>query len=339
VNTLSTSQREEHQATRTGGTTRLVDYLKARLIVVPSREIGGLITSGFVHIRRDGKAAAGRTFDLLVAGDRIAIDRRALAALETSRRWIVPWETTLQLHHEDEDLLVVEKKAGVHVHPLGARREATLLGALIFHAGARADQPWGEWRPHIVQRLDRAVAGLLLVAKGAAMKDALCRLQQRGELRRRYRTMVVGRVRGNSGTIEEPLGRDPECNYRRGPLSIECGGQRAVTRWTVVERFEDRTLLDVEPFTGRTHQIRAHMTGIGHPIVGDVLYSFASVSARSRKATVPGPTDPTVSERSESEAIALHAVEIAFRHPRSGAERCFQSSLPVRFGHTWKGSG
>ncbi len=315
-----------HQVTQLDRSTRLVDYLKDRLIVVPSREIGALVTSGFVRVDRNGTGTAGRTYDLLAAGDEITIDAAALSALETTGRWIAPWDAALRVHHEDEDLLVVEKEAGVNVHPLGSRRSATLLGALIFHAGARANQPWGKWRPHLVQRLDRAVAGLLLVAKGATMKDALDRIRQRGGLRRRYHALVLGRVGEDAGTIDEPLGRDPACDYRRGRLSIECGGQRAVTHWSVVRRFDDRTLLEVEPLTGRTHQIRAHLAGIGHSIVGDRLYSFAypRVAASADNAVARTlPAQPTPGHAA-STTIALRAVELAFRHPQSGAHLCFR---------------
>ncbi len=330
---LAADMDSEHEVSQIEAPTRLVDYLKARLIAVPGREVGTLITSGFVRIRHNGNDTTGRTYDLLTPGDRIGVASPALAALKTSGRWITPWSTTLRVHHEDEDLLVVEKAAGVHVHPLGAHRAATLLGALIFHAGARTNRPWGGWRPHIVQRLDRPTAGLLLVAKGPMMKDALVRLQQRGGLRRRYRAMVLGNVREAAGIIDDPLGRDPCCDYRRGRLSTECGGQSAVTCWSVVQRSEDRTLLDIEPLSGRTHQIRAHLAGIGHSIVGDRLYS-------SRYSTAAEGTDDAARMRQESSlpgqaastAIALRAVELAFRHPRSDEQLSFRSPPTAEFG-------
>jgi len=296
------------------GAMRLVDYLKAFLVAVPVTEIGDLITTGRVemeiHGDRLGNRLPGRTIDVVTGGDRLFVDRAALAELERTSRWNPPWDHRIAIIHEDDDVIVCAKPAGMHVHPLGDRREHTLVNALVFHAGVRPGHPWGTWRPHVVQRLDAVVSGLLVVAKNAESKAALVREQKRGELSRTYVAMVDGDVSGDSGTIDAPVGRDPFVRGKRNVLAD--GGRRAVTRWRVAARYDGRTLVELRPETGRTHQLRVHLSSLGHPIAGDVLYG----SSRGDGA----------------HAIALHASEVRFRHPRRGEELFFRLEPPDGFG-------
>ena len=269
---------------------RLVDVVKAHLVVVPVGEIGGLIARGAVHLAE----RVGRMAELVRDGDVLAVDATDIAPLA-----LPPDDAALAIRYEDDELVICSKPAALHVHPLGRFREGTLLNRMLWHVGARANQPWASARPSPLHRLDRAASGLVAFAKSAAAHDAFRRLLAEHQIERRYTAMVIGHVHGDAGTIDAPLGRDPTLDYRRAVVPIADGGQHAVTQWTVLARHADRTLLEVTLETGRTHQIRAHLASIGHPIVGDQLYIDGGE---------PAP------------AIALHATRLAFRHPHSGAE-------------------
>ncbi len=280
---------------------RLVDVVKAHLVVVPVGDIGGLITRGAIEIA----GRVGRMAELVRDGDVVTADAAAIAPLA-----LPPEDGALEIRYEDADLLVCDKPAGMHVHPIGPYREGTLVNRLLWHVGARPDHPWGATRPSPVHRLDRAASGLVAIAKSAHIQDAVRRLLVEHQIERRYVALVAGRVTGDAGTIDAPLGRDPALDYRRAILPVEHGGQRAVTHWTVIERRADRTLLEITLETGRTHQIRAHLASIGHPISGDRLYAEGTDAAAE---------------------IALHATRLRFQHPRTGAQVVVASPMPARF--------
>jgi 23S rRNA pseudouridine1911/1915/1917 synthase len=283
---------------------RLVDYAKALLVVVPVHEIGGLIARGAFSI--DGRTA--EIADPVAAGAVVVANAAAIAPFV-----LRPEPVPLVIRYEDDDVLVSDKPAGMHVHPLGPHREGTLLNALLWHCGARDDQPWGRWRPRPLHRLDRAASGLIAIAKHAAIHDDVRKQFADHAIERRYRAVVHGRVASESGTIDAPLGRDPTCDYRRAIVEVERGGQHAVTHFTRIEQAGEHTLLELVLETGRTHQIRAHLASIGHPIVGDTLY--AEGGGRSVAAS----------------AILLHAVELRMRHPRSSAIIACSSPVPSHF--------
>ncbi len=291
---------------------RLVEYAKAHLVTLPVAAVGELVARG--KIRIDGiRASTTRT--RVGDGDALDLDAADLAAGQP----LLPQPVALVVHHEDRDLLVVEKPAGMHVHPLGAHRTETLLNALLWHAGARPDEPWGAWRPSAAHRLDRAASGLRVIAKHAAVHDALRRAFERGGITRRYVALVRGEVAGERGTIDAPLARDPAAPYRRAVIA---GGQPAITHWRVVARHGATTELALELATGRTHQIRAHLASIGHPIANDTLYASAA----------PGEAGAQSAPR-----IALHACELVLAHPVTGAAITCRSPAPPDVVTAWAG--
>lgn len=276
---------------------RLVDHARAHLAVVATREVGPLIARGAIRLAD----RAGRIAEPVHAGDVLEIGAEAFRDLRARQLVTEPVDLGLDVVHEDDVLIVVDKPSGLHVHPMGRYRDDTVLGGLLWHAGARPDRPWAAWRPHPAHRLDRATSGLLAFAKNRAAQLAFQELLDARRVERTYLALVHGDVAGDAGTVDLPLGRDPERDYRRAVVAVDDGGQPAVTSWRVAERHGDRTLLEVTLGTGRTHQIRVHLASLGHPVVGDSLYAG-------------GGPDAGVSARH----IELRAVALALPHPTTG---------------------
>jgi 23S rRNA pseudouridine1911/1915/1917 synthase len=237
------------------------------------------------------------------AGEAILVDlAEAVDPADPSAGEGVPYEVVL----EDEHLLVVDKPAGVVVHPAPGHPTGTLAQALAGRAAGGPDP----WRPGIVHRLDRDTSGLMVVAKSDRVHRALQQLIGRRELEREYLALVEGRPDARSGTIDAPLGRD---RAQRQLVSIRSDSPRgARTHFVVEETYPRTTLLRVRLETGRTHQIRAHMAAIGHPICGDPQYGGAKSGRRL------GLTRQF-----------LHAKRLRFTHPVSGADTCCESKPPA----------
>jgi 23S rRNA pseudouridine1911/1915/1917 synthase len=214
---------------------------------------------------------------------------------------LAPEEVGLRIAHEDEHLLVVDKPAGVVVHPSPGHASGTLVHGVLAHGAAGGE----EERPGIVHRLDRDTSGLLVVARSVEAHERLKRLVQRRGLERTYSALVRGRPRSRRGRIEAPIGRD-----RRDPTrqSLKTDSPRdAVTHFELVELIGQHALLRVDLETGRTHQIRVHLAAIGLPVVGDPVY---------------GVPDPALGRQ------FLHAARLAFDHPFTGERIEVESPLP-----------
>jgi 23S rRNA pseudouridine1911/1915/1917 synthase len=280
---------------------RLDRWLAAHVPDVSRARLQALIEDG--HVRVDG--AVPKRALRLQGGERVDLTIPSRAPDE-----LRPEPIALTIVHEDDDVLVVDKPAGMVVHPGAGHADATLAAAALAHAPG-IGFVGGARRPGIVHRLDKDTSGLRGIAKTQRAYDSLTRQLAARTVKRRYVAVVHGRMRAASGLVDAPIGRDPRHRQRMAVLPAG-KGKRAVTRWQVVQRFPDFTRLDVTLETGRTHQIRVHMASLGHPVVGDRVYG--------------GKSRPPI----QFEGLALHAAELAFLHPTTQAMQRFTASLPSR---------
>jgi 23S rRNA pseudouridine1911/1915/1917 synthase len=278
--------------------------------------VQALIRAGRVLV--EGRAA--RASQHLRAGERVLVELP-----EPRKVALLPEAIPLAIVYEDGHLLVVDKPAGLVVHPGAGVASGTLVHALLHHAPAIADVG-GAGRPGIVHRLDKQTSGLMVVAKSAAAYRALVEMLRARTVRRRYLAIVWGVPRAVTGTVEGAIGRDPR--QRKRMAVVARGGKPARTRWRVRERLHGAALLEVALDTGRTHQIRVHLAHLGHPVAGDPLYGGRG------KVQLSG----TAQERSLRSAVleglsrqALHATELEFPHPVTGELMRFTSPPPDDF--------
>ena len=232
-----------------------------------------------------------------------------------------PQAMDLEIVYEDDHLIVINKPAGLVVHPAPGNPDRTLVNALLAHCGDSLSGVGGVRRPGIVHRLDKDTSGLLVAAKHDAAHAGLSDLFARHDIQRLYRALVWGRPRQNKGRVEGNIGRDP--NNRKKMAVVQRGGKAAVTHYVQIERYgEAASLVDCRLETGRTHQIRVHMASLGHPVLGDPQYS------RARRGRVSDLPDNLRHAIDEFKRQALHAAELGFRHPMDGRDLNFQSQLP-----------
>lgn len=228
----------------------------------------------------------------------------------------------LDILYEDTDLLVLNKAAGMVVHPAPGNADSTLVNALLAHCGDSLSGIGGVRRPGIVHRLDKNTSGVMVVAKNDETHQRLSKLFAAHDLVRIYKTLVWGSPTARSGTIEASIGRHPVDRKR---MSVrKTSGRVAITEWWVEKRYGPAlkpvaTLMGCKLETGRTHQVRVHMAHIGCPVVGDPVYG------RNRKLSGPFAVLTTFHRQ------ALHAAVLEFRHPRDGRVMKFESELPQDF--------
>jgi 23S rRNA pseudouridine1911/1915/1917 synthase len=232
-----------------------------------------------------------------------------------------PEPIPLDVLYEDEDLLVVNKPAGMVVHPAAGHTRNTLVNALLFRCRDLSGIG-GTLRPGIVHRLDKQTSGLLVVAKADEAHLALSKQFKDHSVSREYVGLVHGRLSEEMGCVDEPIGRHLADRKRMSGRTRR--GRHAVTHWRVEQRFDQFTLLRFSLETGRTHQIRVHMSELGHPIVGDLLYG----NRRARLKPGAPAAQPVLQALKRMDRFFLHARRLGFEHPRNGAFLEFVCPLP-----------
>jgi 23S rRNA pseudouridine1911/1915/1917 synthase len=271
---------------------RTVQEILTGPLGVSRRMIQRLTRSQGIHLNRRApflgrKVRAGDVVAARLAGD----EESGVEAVEME----------LSIVHEDDDVLVIDKPPFLLVHPTSPEQTKTLAHGVAHHFRATGQRL--KVRP--VHRIDRDTSGLVLFAKSSAAHARLDRQLQAGEIERDYLALVQGVVAEDAGTVDAPIARHPRKPNLR---MVRPGGEHAVTRWRVVHRYADATLLELVLETGRTHQIRVHMAHLGHPVLGDRAYGGRAVAGLKRQA--------------------LHASRLAFAHPAGGGRLDFTSPLP-----------
>lgn len=226
----------------------------------------------------------------------------------------VAQDIALQIAYEDDHLIVVDKPAGLVVHPAAGNRDGTLVNALLHHCEGQLSGIGGVARPGIVHRIDKDTSGLIVAAKSDVAHEGLARQFAAHSIDRRYRAIVAGRPSPAEGSVDAPIARSPS---NRKKMAIVAGGKRAVTHYRMIRPLNRSALIECRLETGRTHQVRVHMASIGHALLGDPVYSKTAQAFR--------PLLETVNFRRQ----ALHAARLGFIHPVTSIALSFESEIPA----------
>jgi 23S rRNA pseudouridine1911/1915/1917 synthase len=278
---------------------RLDHFLAKRLPEYSRSRLQQLIRSGFVRVN----GATTRPRQIVRAGDKIDLTEPPVEKID-----VRPEPIPLEVLFEDGDLIVINKPAGLTVHPGAGHREHTLVNALLSHC-ATLSGIGGKERPGIVHRLDKETSGCLVVAKNDTAHRELSKQFAARTVEKIYLALVAGKLRKPSGVIEEKIGRHPIHRQRMSATSPR--GRSAKTEYRVIRSSDQASLVECRLHSGRTHQIRVHLHHLGHPVLGDKIYAprFAKNFARQM----------------------LHAWKLGFHHPRTGEWKNFEAPLPADF--------
>jgi 23S rRNA pseudouridine1911/1915/1917 synthase len=280
---------------------RLDEFVATRLPKISLTRIRRLIAEGDVLVNKEKSLKGVR----LRPGDRVSV--KIFAAEKSSA---TPEPIPLDILFEDEHIIAVNKPAGLLTHPSNTEKSGALTNALAWHFWQTAGEPI---RPGLVHRLDRNTSGVMVIAKTPRAHRTLSKHFRERLVKKFYLALVSGRVEKDSGEIDAPIGSDPKVWPHWRVIHESEGGKPARTIYRVKRRFKAHTLLELEPLTGRTHQLRIHCDLIGHPIVGDPIYASTA--------------DPIATGHKLKHHL-LHAARLAFRHPATGKEMNLEAPLP-----------
>ncbi|MFA4884669.1 MAG: RluA family pseudouridine synthase [Desulfotomaculaceae bacterium] len=287
-----------YEAGETDTGKRIDVFLTAEAEVLTRSHIQKLIDGGLAQVNGEKVRASYK----VKQGDLVRLEIPAPEGLE-----LKPEAIPLDIYFEDSDVVVINKPRGMVVHPAAGNYSGTLVNALLFHCRDLSGIN-GVTRPGIVHRLDKDTSGLIMVAKNDFAHLSLAQQLKDRLITRRYLALVHGQVREEAGVIDAPIGRDP--GNRQKMAVVQKNAKNAVTRYKVLQRYNNYTFLELKLETGRTHQIRVHLYFIGHPVVGDPKY---------------GPARPHFGLTGQF----LHAAALGFKHPRTGAYLEFEAPLPA----------
>ncbi|MDE7479265.1 MAG: RluA family pseudouridine synthase [Lachnospiraceae bacterium] len=274
-----------------------------------SSYMGDLSRSYIQKIIKDGNVFVN---DVIVKSNyKVRVDDKVKFIIPDSVEPDIPaQDISLDILYEDADILIINKPKNMVVHPAPGHYEGTLVNAIMYHCKGELSGINGVMRPGIVHRIDKDTTGSVIICKNDEAHNAIAELLKTHDITRKYRAIVYGNVKTEQGIIDAPIGRHP--NDRKKMAINEKNGKHAVTHYKVLEHFGQYTYIECQLETGRTHQIRVHMASIGHPLLGDTVYS-------SRKSPF------------HLEGQVLHAMTIGFVHPRSGQYVEFEAPLPEYF--------
>jgi 23S rRNA pseudouridine1911/1915/1917 synthase len=278
---------------------RLDRFLAKRLPEYSRSRLQRLIHTGFVRVN----GATTRPRQIVRAGDKIDLIEPPLEKID-----VRPEPIPLEILFEDDDLIVINKPAGLTVHPGAGQREHTLVNALLSHC-AMLSGIGGKERPGIVHRLDKETSGCLVVAKNDMTHRELSKQFAARTVEKIYLALVAGKLRKPAGVIEENIGRHPVHRQRMRVTSLR--GRTAKTEYRLIRSSDQASLIECRLHSGRTHQIRVHLHHLGHPVVGDRIYAPRFAKNLPRQM--------------------LHAWKLGFRHPRTGEWKHFEAPLPADF--------